>query len=102
MDYDLESAVQRQKLFFYQVSLPHFKSENFLENCILRYKKYLYLKSKFPNDFLVPCYDMDIVWHTHQMQPIIYQQETSNLMGFVLPHDDSVNDRSIGEFEFSR
>ena len=96
MDYNIAEAIQRQKSFFYQVSLPHYKSKSFLQKCIQRYKMYLYLKSKNPNTFLVPCYDMDIVWHTHQCHPILYGQETVALLGHILPHDDSVNERSKG------
>ena len=69
-DYDIVSAVQRQKLFFYQVSLPHFREEAFLNQSHNRYLQYLYLKSLYPQEFLVPCYDMDIFWHTHQLKPI--------------------------------
>ena len=57
---------------------------------------YLFLKSKYSDEFLVPCYDMDICWHTHQIQPELYQMETKDILGHVLPHDDSVNDRAPG------
>ena len=63
---------------------------------LFRYKMYLCLKSLYPEEFLVPCYDMDVCWHTHQIQPILYQNETKAILGHVLPHDDSVNDRTPG------
>ena len=34
---------------------------------------YLYLKKKNPKTFLVPCYDMDLIWHTHQVSFVIDQ-----------------------------
>jgi hypothetical protein len=34
--YDLETAAQRQKTFFYQVSLPHYRDPQFIENAINR------------------------------------------------------------------
>ena len=95
-DYDIISAVQRQKLFFYQVSLPHFKDLTFLQEGLQRYKMYLYLKSLYPEEFLVPCYDMDIFWHTHQVNPVEYEEQTRAIVGHHLPHDDSVNDRAPG------
>ena len=95
-EYDIASAVQRQKVFFYQVSLPHYENKTFLEESIKRYEMYLKLKSIYPKEFLVPCYDMDIVWHTHQSKPVDYESETKALVGFHLPHDDSVNNRSPG------
>ena len=95
-EYDILSAVQRQKLFFYQVSLPHYRESAFLNQALVRYKMYLYLKNLYPQEFLVPCYDMDIIWHTHQVKPIEYEKETREIVGHHLPHDDSVNDRSSG------
>ena len=95
-DYDIAEAVQRQRLFFYQVSLPHYRSLEFLNSSLARYKMYLYLKSLHPDIFLVPCYDMDVCWHTHQIRPFLYQKETKVILGHVLPHDDSVNDRAPG------
>ena len=46
-DYDIISAVQRQRLFFYQVSLPHYKDLTFLQEGLQRYKMYLFLKSVY-------------------------------------------------------
>ena len=36
--YDLVSAVQRQSAFYYNVSLPHYRNDNFLRGGIHRYK----------------------------------------------------------------
>ena len=57
---------------------------------------YLYLKKQHPETFLVPCYDMDLIWHTHQVNTIHYGKDTSDILGFILKHADSVNDRSDG------
>ena len=81
--YDIVAASQRQQTFFYQVkgsegpqrtlillskvSLPHYQDETFLRNAVTRYAMYLQLQLEHPDKFLVPCYDMDIVWHTHQV-----------------------------------
>ena len=58
---------------------------------------YLHLKSKHPGTFLVPCYDFDLVWHAHQLDPVTYAADTKAVLGKLMPHDDSVNDRSEGE-----
>ncbi len=58
---------------------------------------YLHLKSKHPDTFLVPCYDFDLVWHAHQLDPVTYAADTKAVLGKLMPHDDSVNDRSEGE-----
>lgn len=92
--YDIESAACRQSSFYYQVSLPHFKSRHFLQKSIDRYRMFIALKRKYPNKFIVPCYDIDIVWHSHQIHPLSYESDCQALLGKLLPHDDSYNDRS--------
>ena len=94
--YDIVAAAERQKVFFYQVSLPHYRDEDFLKSAIRRYHKYLLLQQQNPNEFLVPCYDMDIVWHTHQIDHLAYVEDTLKILGRVLNHDDSVNNREPG------
>ena len=44
ISYNLEAAVLRQRDFFYNVSLPHFRDTRFLENAVKRYKRFLNLK----------------------------------------------------------
>ena len=59
-----------------QVSLPHYRDAWFLKSAILRYRKYLFLKQSNPDLFLVPCYDFDLVWHSHQLHPHLYKVRT--------------------------
>jgi hypothetical protein len=47
--------------------LPHFADPDFHVDSVRRYKMYLKLKKKNVKTFLVPCYDMDLVWHAHQV-----------------------------------
>lgn len=94
LSYDIVAAAARQRVFLYQVSLPHYTDYRFLKQAIVRYKKYLHLKQKNPATFLVPCYDIDLIWHSHQLHPINYQKDTKKLFNRVFNHDDTVNDRS--------
>ncbi|XP_078655975.1 uncharacterized protein LOC144902415 [Branchiostoma floridae x Branchiostoma belcheri] len=96
ISYDLRSAISRQRMFYYQVSLPHFRDDKFLQEAVLRYKMLLHLKKTNPGKFLVPCYDMDLIWHAHQINPVIYKSDTEAILGKTFNHDDSVNDRSPG------
>lgn len=96
MSYDLEAAISRQKVFFYQVSLPHYGDSKFLLSSVTRYQKFLYLKKCSPDSFVVPCYDIDLIWHSHQLHPIFYKEDTLRILGEHFNHDDSVNDRSNG------
>ena len=92
--YDIIAAASRQKSFYYQVSLPHFKTEWFLLESLSRYSEFLQLKKIHPNAFLVPCYDIDLVWHTHPVHPVCYAKDCQKILGAILPHDDTDPDRS--------
>ena len=96
ISYDIVDAVSRQKEFNYQVSLPHFRDKKFIENGILRYKMLLFLKKLYPEEFVVPCYDSDLAWHSHQVHPEQYYQDTTRILGKMFNHDDNVTDRSPG------
>ncbi|XP_033745870.1 glycine-rich domain-containing protein 1-like isoform X2 [Pecten maximus] len=96
LKYDIRAAVGRQSLFYYNVSLPHYRDRQFITRCVLRYQQFLYLMTLHRKVFLVPCYDNDLVWHTHQLFPLTYRQDTERILGRVLNHDDSTDDRSPG------
>ena len=96
LSYDLYEAVKRQKNFYYQVNLPHFRSPMFLRKALERYINFLFLKYKNPDTFLVPCYAIDIMWHTHQLHPVEYSFDCEVMFEKIFPHDDTVNDRSHG------
>ena len=94
--YDIAAACSRQRTFYYQVSLPHYGDKKFLTRALERYKQHLMLKQHNPDMFLVPCYDFDLIWHAHQVHPLIYKNDTTKILGRMLNHDDSVNDRRPG------
>ena len=91
--YHLSAAAQRQRSFFYQVSLPHYQLRSFLMNSVKRYRMFLALKKRNPAAFLVPCYDIDLAWHTHQLHHRIYREDTVGYLGRMFNHDDTVTDR---------
>ena len=96
IEYDIEAACARQRVFNYQASLPHFADKRFLTKAVERYKLHLYLKQQNPETFFVPCYDSDLIWHAHQLNPLIYTRDTTKILGKVFNHNDSVNDRKPG------
>ncbi|KAG2696055.1 hypothetical protein I3760_07G041000 [Carya illinoinensis] len=99
--YDLVSAVKRQSPFFYQVSRPHMNNDLFLEGAVARYKGFLHLikrnKEKSIRRFCVPTYDIDLIWHTHQLHPVSYGKDLNEVLGKVLEHDDMDSDRTKGK-----
>ena len=72
IEYDIAAACARQRVFYYQVSLPHYEDKKFLTKAMERYKLHLRLKRDNPGTFLVPCYDFDLIWHAHQVNPLLY------------------------------
>ena len=96
ISYNIVEAATRQKVFYYQVSLPHYKDTKFLDDSIIRYKKFLFLKQQLPDEFIVPCYDIDLLWHAHQLNPWAYKHDMMKYIGNLFNHDDNVTDRSKG------
>lgn len=98
--YDLLLAIQRQAPFFYQVSRPHVNTDLYLEGALARYKGFLHLikriKERSIKSFSVPTYDIDLIWHTHQLHPVSYCNDLLNIMGKILEHDDTDSDRTKG------
>lgn len=94
--YNIESATCRQGKFYHNVSLPHYRDKKYIRLAFERYQKFLYLKQCTEMSFLVPCYDIDLIWHTHQLHPLKYKEDTERILGAMLSHDDTTTDRSDG------
>lgn len=72
-----------------QVSELHFQQESFLGAAEMRYKGFLHMAAKSKGKlFLVPTYDIDLMWHAHQLDVIAYRTDTIQILGKVLDHDD--------------
>nr|XP_043618432.1 glycine-rich domain-containing protein 1-like [Erigeron canadensis] len=99
--YDFTLAIQRQSTFFYQVSRQHFNSNVFLEAAVARYKGFLHIirrnRERSIRRFCVPTYDVDLIWHTHQLHPAFYCKDLVELLGKILDHDDTDQDRGKGQ-----
>ena len=85
-----------KSVFYYQTSLPHYRSIQFLHSALIRYKQWLSIKKLYPAEFFPPTYDIDVIWHAHQTNTEEYRSDTKALLGKLLMHDDSVNERFIG------
>ncbi|KAG0620699.1 hypothetical protein M758_4G236500 [Ceratodon purpureus] len=97
VSYNLVDAVLRQSSFYYQVSQLHVRQEAFLHAAEMRYKGFLHLAAKSKGKlFLVPTYDIDLMWHAHQLDPIAYRIDTLQILGKVLDHDDTGTERHEG------
>lgn len=88
---DLVAAIAKQSTFYYYVSQPHMWEDSFLHASVERYKCFLQLLSKRASKGkhlgCVPTFDIDLIWHAHQLSPVAYAKDTKALLGSVADHD---------------
>lgn len=63
-----------------------------LQKAAARYHAFLDLMRAHSGAFLSPTLDIDLAWHTHQLQGSKYGRETQQFLGRTLNHDDKVAD----------
>ena len=69
-----------------------------LDRSELRYRKFLALVAKYPNESLAPAKDIDDVWHLHMLHPRAYVDDCMRIFGSVLDHDGGFGNGSAEEF----
>ena len=79
-----------------KVRWKQYGEPKFIKLAVERYRMMLTLKKTYPKLFVVPTYDMDIIWHTHLGFTRAYEKDCERIVGWILTHDDTVNDRSEG------
>jgi len=95
--FDVVESCERQASFLWQVTAPRFSDPAFLREGVLNYACFLKLMQLHPTAFLVPTYQIDLMWHTHMLaSSAAYHRDAGALTGQPAgpDHDDSVNDRS--------
>lgn len=71
---------RKQKNFFYQVSLPHFKCSKFIQNSLDKYKKFLLLMKNYSDKQLVPCYAINVIWCAHKLNPSVFYSDMKKIL----------------------
>jgi len=97
--FDLVGSCERQATFLWQVTQERFGDEEFLEDGVEAYYKFLKLRSTEAGkkQIIVPTYQIDLMWHTHMLSSLAgYDDDCKKITGRTLHHDDSLNDRSEG------
>ncbi|ORY89085.1 hypothetical protein BCR35DRAFT_350582 [Leucosporidium creatinivorum] len=99
---DLTTAVLRQgtfvqKLFDLGWTRPgRFDGDEvLLQRCVARYHAFLDLISSLPSTFCVPTLDIDLAWHSHQLNSSKYRDDTINFVGRFVDHDDKVEENAL-------
>ena len=64
------------------------KNDIFLKEAVARYKGFLHLikrnRQLSVKRFCVPTYDIDLIWHSHQLYPAAYCKDLTTILGKVL------------------
>jgi hypothetical protein len=93
------SSAKNQSSFLWHVNWPEYGDQKFLEESVTRYEMMLRLMKHHPKMFIVPTYDMDVIWHTHLAFPSQYLAACQKIAGRTIHHDDDVgHDRSPAGF----
>lgn len=92
-------SARNQSSFLWHVRWPEYNNDEFLQDAFCRYEMMLQLMKDNPTQFIVPTYDIDLIWHTHLAFPSRYQEDCLRLAGRPINHDDKVgHDRSPNSF----
>ncbi len=82
--FDVLESCQRQAAFLWQVSQNNFSHDDFLQQGVNNYYKFMSLmtESEKKPRFLVPTYQIDLIWHTHILHSIkMYHMDCMNVIG---------------------
>ncbi|CAF4243823.1 unnamed protein product, partial [Rotaria sordida] len=102
---DLVNAVLRQRDFLekfkqhylFSMNLRQMNQNSFAQ-MVQNYVLFLKLAKK--DEIIVPTFDIDLIWHTHMRFPSFYQKASIVLCGFLLDHDDSLeNDTLVDAYQ---
>jgi hypothetical protein len=96
--FDVLESCERQAAFLWQVSQVTFHDNEFLRDGVTNYFKFVSLMGKSDRPrFLVPTYQIDLMWHTHILNSIaVYHSDCMDIIKTILEHDDSLTDRTEG------
>ncbi|KAI5478060.1 hypothetical protein MNV49_005523 [Pseudohyphozyma bogoriensis] len=70
-------------------------AEEVLVRSVARYHAFLDLLACTPKQLRVPTLDIDLAWHTHQLNAFQYAHDTTELLGRFLDHDDTVESQLL-------
>jgi hypothetical protein len=58
-----------------------------VEAAAAEYLKFLALTREYPDEELVPCHDVDELWHAHILHTKRYEDDCTRYVGFFVHHD---------------
>lgn len=94
---DLIKRMYVQHKFMLQITknYKYYSDPKIINIAIDRYVKFMELIKNNPDKQLVPTLEIDVVWHSYQLNHFKYSQYCINLMGNLINHNDSVIDEDL-------
>eukprot|EP01080_Neovahlkampfia_damariscottae_P001779 gene1779-548_t len=86
----IEQTVKHILELEFQFSQHEGKSTDFLALSLIRYEKFMNLKSKYPNILLIPTFDIELVWISHLLRPLIYQKDCMKIYGNIIDRETTM------------
>ncbi|PKI62522.1 hypothetical protein CRG98_017146 [Punica granatum] len=81
------------------VSKSIINDDCYLEEAVARYKAFLHLikrnEERYVKCFCVPTYDIDLIWHSHQLNPLSYCDDLKPIFGKIISHNDHISDSPV-------
>lgn len=65
-------------------------TEEIVADCIRKYRNYLALAKMYPGVSLMPCHDVDMVWHQHILNTKQYYDDCTEYFGYMLHHNPAM------------
>ncbi|KAI9712799.1 MAG: hypothetical protein M1820_001421 [Bogoriella megaspora] len=103
---DLVGAVTRQGSFvdkMFRIDWLHSPSlTSTMERSILKYERFFQLMRNHPTKICVPTLDVDLAWHTHQLNPQSYHAYSRHQTMKLIDHDDKIDEHDLSHaFEWT-
>jgi len=96
---DLIQGMYRQLSFVNKIcsNYEYWTNKEVIAASVARYYKFVPLIACHRGKTLVPTMDIDLVWHTHQTDPVNYNNYTTSILGRLLNHDDTIGSDDLGK-----
>lgn len=98
---DLTGAVIRQGTFVEKMHgidwlhSPALRST--MERLVIRYTRFISIMVDHPSRTAVPTLDVDLAWHTHQLNPQSYYAYTDKKSRKLIDHDDKIEETKLSD-----
>lgn len=98
---DLVGAVIRQGSFIkkmHTIDWLHSPAlSSTMKRLIIKYGRYLQIIRAHPGKVAVPTLDVDLAWHTHQISPRKYYEQSIVITGTFVDHDDKIEETKLSD-----